>query len=69
MKPISLEAFEKRVKEILQIDIKPKMAFYQFCASRGIVEYKASEINLCNNPNCENCMALDEAIKKELTKR
>jgi hypothetical protein len=66
-KPITIEQIKKAIEDV-QKTYKPKneITVFQGCLDRGTIQRTSSNLNLCNNPNCENCRNLEEALEKEI---
>lgn len=64
------ELTEEKLKVFLKDVIesnKNSFVLYNLCIEEGIIR-RDNNLNLCDNPQCDNCRDLEKAIKEEFNK-
>lgn len=64
---LTLDKFQTFIKD-LEKDIKQSndIVIGTGCLTNGFIMRSASNLNICDNPNCTNCREMEEILKKEI---
>lgn len=65
---LSVKALEEYLMNIFTNAPKKDIKFMQYCKTQGFVTRSSSNLQLCNDPTCGSCNAVNNALKEEISK-